>query len=123
MWLKECNKGTKSKPEFSPCCAKGKVALAAPEIVPLYMNQMLNVSHFMTKIRFYNAALSFISFKAYSYSNLTKNYIYTYRIHGMIGPFIQTNNKLTEKCAQIIQCNLKEYCRKLRRKVVTRLET
>ena len=105
LWLKERNKGTKSKPEYSLCCARGKVVLAAPENLPLYLEQMLEDKHFMSKIRFYNAAFSFISFKADSDANLSKNNVYTYRIHGMIhhriGPLIQSNKNFSEKCAQI----------------------
>ena len=109
LWLKERNKGTTSKPEYSLCCARGKVVFAAPEKLPIYLEQILEDNHFMNKIRFYNAAFSFISFKADSDANLYKNNVYTYRINGMIhhriGPFIQTNKNFSVKCAQIYMAN------------------
>ncbi len=59
----------------------------------------------MSKIRFYNAAFAFISFKANSDKKLSQNSVYTYRIQGMVhhrvGPLLQNDPKYNKQCAQI----------------------
>ena len=104
MWIEEKATGSTSKPIFSLCCSKGKVKLPDPSPLPILMKQLLEDSEFMKNIRIYNASFSFLSFKAESDVNLSKNNVYTYRIRGMVQHRIgslKPNDGCIPKCAQI----------------------
>ena len=84
MWLDEKVAGSIGKPIFSMCCPKGKVKLPDPTPLSILIDQLLENPEFMKNIRIYNASFSFLSFKAESDINLSKNNVYTYRIRGMV---------------------------------------
>ena len=109
LWLDEKKGHNKSKPEFSICCALGKVKLPLIERLPIYLAELLSDSNFISKIRYYNAAFSFLSFQADSDVNLSKNNVYTYRIHGMIhhkiGLLIQSNPEYKPKFTFMMDSN------------------
>ena len=104
MWIEEKTGRTKKTDLFSICCAKGKVKLPDPSILPILIQKLLENSQFMSNIRIYNASFSFLSFKAEADINLSKNNVYTYRIRGnvqhRIGPLC-SNDGGQAKCAQI----------------------
>jgi hypothetical protein len=96
--------GNARNPKYSICCSKGKVKLPPNDPLPILMSKLLENPDFMTKIRKYNAAFSFITFNANSDQNLSKNNIFTLRIQGQIyhriGPLLPAKDK-DEICAQI----------------------
>jgi hypothetical protein len=98
MWLDErINKSTRL-PEFSTCCAKGKVILPSLQELPPPLNTLLTETDprsctFRKNIRMYNSALSFTSIGAKIDQHITgTSGIYTFRIHGemyhRIGPLL-----------------------------------
>ena len=96
---------SKTKYGFSSCCANGKVKIPPSDPLDPLLIRLLDDSHFMSKIRFYNAAFSFVSFNANSDQLLSKGNVYTYRVQGMIhhriGPLTQDNDDYKKQCAQI----------------------
>ena len=106
MWFDERNKqaGTKATPKFSICCSNGKVKLPQMDKLPDLLLKLLDNSAFMSQIRKYNAAFSFLSFNATTDPNINKGSVYTLRLQGMIhhliGPLFPKND-ITPTCAQI----------------------
>ena len=105
-WLEEKSTlSTKKNIIFSCCCANGKVKLPVSDKLDPFLEELLNDSHFMSKLRFYNAAFAFVSFNAASDKLLSKNSVYTFRVQGMIhhraGPLTQNNDSFQKQCAQI----------------------
>jgi hypothetical protein len=68
------------------------------ESLPKRMLEFLENNEFLSKIRKYNAAFSFISFNATTDPNLSKNSVFTLRIQGQIhhriGPLIPTSTTI-----------------------------
>ena len=68
------------------------------------MQQLLDNVDFMKSIRIYNAFFSFLSLKAESDINLSKNNVYTYRIRGIVQHRIGSltpSEGCKPKCTQI----------------------
>jgi hypothetical protein len=88
MWLDEKINKSIRLPEFSTCCAKGKVMLPSLQELPLPLNTLLTGTDprsrlFRQNIRMYNSALSFTSIGAKIDQQITgTSGIYTFRIHG-----------------------------------------
>ncbi len=107
LWLEErTTNSRKNNPKFNCCCVGGKVKILPGELKQhALLEELLKDNHFMSKIRFYNAAFAFVSFKANSDNKLSKNNVYTYRIQGMVhhraGPLLQNDPKYNKQCAQI----------------------
>ena len=87
MWLNEKINKSIRLPEFSTCCAKGKVMLPSLQELLLPLNTLLTGTDsrsrlFRQNIRMYNFALSFTSIGAKIDQQITcTSGIYTFRIH------------------------------------------
>ena len=64
MFKEEKTHGTLKKPEFSICCAEGKVTIPELPVLPELLTKLLSISHFRDNIRIYNASFAFVSFNA-----------------------------------------------------------
>jgi len=88
MWLDERINKSARLPEFSICCAKGKVILPSLQELPPPLNILLTGTDsrscaFRQNIRMYNSALSFTSIGAKIDQQVAgTSGIYTFRIHG-----------------------------------------
>jgi hypothetical protein len=88
MWLDERINKSVRLPEFSICCAKGKVILPPLQELPPPLNILLTETDprsyaFRQNIRMYNSALSFTSIGAKIDQQVAgTSGIYTFRIHG-----------------------------------------
>ena len=110
MWLDEkINKSAKF-PEFSICCAKGKVILPPLQKLPSPLDILLTGNDsrsrlFKQNIRMYNSALSFTSIGVNVDQEVTgTSGIYTFRIHGEMYHRIGTllpNSETPPQFAQI----------------------
>ena len=110
MWLDEKINKSARFPEFSTCCAKGKVILSPLQKLPSPLDILLTGNDsrsrlFKQNIRMYNSALSFTSIGVNVDQEVTgTSGVYTFRIHGEMYHRIGTllpNSETPPQFAQI----------------------
>ena len=110
MWLDEKINKSARFPEFSTCCAKGKVILPPLQKLPSPLDILLTGNDsrsrlFKQNIRMYNSALSFTSIGVNVDQEVTgTSGVYTFRIHGEMYHRIGTllpNSETPPQFAQI----------------------
>ena len=110
MWLDEKINKSARFPEFSTCCAKGKVILPPLQKLPSPLDILLTGNDsrsrlFKQNIRMYNSALSFTSIGVNVDQEVTgTSGVYTFRIHGEMYHRIGTllpNSETSPQFAQI----------------------
>ena len=110
MWLDEKINKSARFPEFSTCCAKGKVILPPLQKLPSPLDILLTENDsrsrlFKQNIRMYNSALSFTSIGVKVDQEVTgTSGVYTFRIHGNMYHRIGTllpNSETPPQFAQI----------------------